>query len=456
MFYISCDIENFQNFDDCGNSSFELGTASTDPILVDRMIDYVRTLEVSEKMTSIDQIHSEVFGDSDMALDRVLKFKIEAEKYSQLGFESYVSQSEQFSSNFKAYYTENALDIKDYLITHKPNLEVALGYVDSKISSLANTNLCNPDMKMAELYYTWVKGYLKYQYNNFYNNDLIELRDCNFWEKLGCGILAVTIGLALTAVGILLALGTSVFVDEEGNMHEFGDTQQDIADVATVLFWLTVGYYVGTSFYDWCCGKNDIPEQECLPPTMASLTQLGCNEFRYRVTGPSNYGATEWMNQNTDPASATTMTPTLRFSIPTLGVESNIDALIACLEDGQNSAFFAWKEDILIESDVDYFPLGWNTSPPPSFTYQDNSNVPQGDFGFDNFIYVVLNTPSNNVMSYIWSVNAPHSILAGGGTNDNFATIKITTPNVNLTTNVEATNNCLNETDEITAFTTIQ
>lgn len=73
-----------------------------------------------------------------------------------------------------------------------------------------------------------------------------------------------------------------------------------------------------------------------------------------------------------------------------------------------------------------------------------------------NVVYAHLNAPANNVFSYEWSVNSPHTIVSGGELHSNTATIEVNSTTVNLTTTVTVTNNCTNQSGTITAITQVQ
>jgi len=447
--YISCSQEPATSQNGCSNIFIE--TLDDDEVAFhfEQMLNFARTIDNQEDYTTMGEFHQTVFGTGEQATNYVRTFEKEGSKYAQLGFENYVQQSDNFSVGVKSYLTNYSVNLRSYLNDQKPSLEELNNYIDRQKDLLKSKDLCNDDINLLNLYFSISQGYANWYYSHYYDNteNALALRSCDFWEAIACRLLshivATTVGSVL---GSLLLLSEFTVTDGNGNTAPIDREDQNAFSVIVAL---AVGIYVGISVYDWCCKRNEIPEQVCEDPEGVIITQNDCNEFIYRVWGPSSYNATEWNNMNTNPSSINTPTPKLTFSVPSLGDESMMSARITCVGSGSAVSFYAHNNDITFESDTDYFPLEWATSPPNVF-------ILSSDFSFANLITANVNIPTSDAITYSWSVNSPHTIVSGGTANDNFVNIQVNNANIDLVTSVTATNNCSNETESISATTLIQ
>ncbi len=371
---LSCSTESIQNSTGCSNLTTNITDFNHVPFLVNSMLDYTRTLHNQENYSTLSEFHEEIFGISQIGNERIAKFELESNKYKSLGFNAYLSQSSSISKELKGYLTDYSENLTSFLNLNHPTIIEFSSFIDNNINQLSTSTLCLNDKQLMNLYLSTSLGFAKYYYSHFYSHQEIQNRSCNFWEALGCGLLAITVGLVLTAVGVILAIGTWVFIDENGKEQEFSDTKETISDTAAVLFWLSLGVYAGLNVYDWCCGKDKVPQQTCLPPNMASYTSNGCNNFTYRISGPSKYGATNWLNNNTNPSIATTPNPTLRLSVPSFGNSSQMRAQIACLSSGSSGTIFPWNRAETFSYNAPQPSIQWAQAPPNNaFTNTDYS-----------------------------------------------------------------------------------
>lgn len=448
--------------------------------LVQKLFNFSETLHESEGYDKLSDFSTTVFGDNNREAELYFeKFETESDRYKNEGFVEYVNHTDKFSNELASQLITFSENSEEFILSELPTLEEYQIFIKESKNQIIESSLCHEEKNIATSFLTMNLGFAQYIYQNYYsseysNYDVLSVRDgCdNFWKKLLCGTLGTIVGIGTTyaiveliallgpfsiavfyAAGTVLPDGSIAQVDTVlGTDDFFGEHPE-----AAVLLGAILGIYAGVSMYKWCCSWFDQDDDQiCEAPDGSYYIESDCNEFTYNVFGPSTYTTTIWDNDNTDPSSLTTTSPRLELQVPNYGEESIMQANITCLQNSSNLHIYLWQENLTFISELDLFPLSWTTAPPPSFTYQDNGNIPDGDDGFDNSIYVALNTPNNNIMSYNWNVSSPHSIIAGGGINDNFATIEISSPNVNLTTSVTVTNNCLNETDMISAFTVIQ
>ena len=466
LFYISCSTEYVSSQTGC--SQIVIGEIDSNAIVdgFEKMLDYARSVDQQEDYTTYAEFHKTLYGESEQATAYVNAFESESSKYVTLGFEGYVNDDNHLSGELKSYLINYSQNLLSFLNTSHPDLPTFTQYLIGQKTAVETSNMCSEDKDLMSLYLSASQGYANWYYKHYsYNNSVqtegnVELRGCNFFEAIGCGLLALIVGaIVFVVAGVVVLLASIIFTDSDGNSTRVtGDDQINLAALAG----FALGIYVGIKIYKWCCGRDEVPEQECFAPTGSSYIQTDCNQFVYRIFGPSNYGATEWgpqecQNENTNPLSAITPTPRFQFSVPAFGDPSTICARVSCLSNGTTVEIFEWgPETMTFVSDVDYFPMLWVNAPPQTFTYQSYTNIPDGDIVFENLIYASVNTPSTDVMTYNWTINNPHIIVSGGGSNDNFATIKLTTPNIDLTTLVTATNTCLIETESLLVKTIIQ
>ncbi|MFT6337885.1 MAG: hypothetical protein ACI86M_003188 [Saprospiraceae bacterium] len=293
------------------------------------------------------------------------------------------------------------------------------------------------------------QGYANWYYSHYFTDSSsdvngsneVTLRGCNFFEAIGCALLALVVGTIIAAgVAALILLATFKVIINGVVQNVNTKSQEDLAFIAALAGFI----FTGVNVYEWCCGRDDVPEQICEGPTGAAYIQTGCNEFVYRVFGPSDYGLTVWDNDNTDPAEATTPNPRLKLSVPSFGDPSVLIARIACLIDGSTVEIFDWKEDETFELDDNPFPLVWEDAPPTNATYIPNFTLPY---------FISVNTSSTDIFTYTWSITSPHTI--DGGVHDSNAKIKFNSSGL-ATTTVIVLDNCTGISESISGQTQIQ
>ena len=369
LFYISCTGELDQNTMECSKSVLANVDDPNFANNFENMLDYARTLDYQENYKTFSEYHQDLFGDSADAKEYVKKFEEESRKYGQMGYENYVNQVSQLSSEVKSYLITYSNEINEYLNRNRPNLEALTNYLDGKNQLLSTSSLCENDRNIVKLYLKASQGYAQYYYHHYFNDQDggPQLRSCDFFEALGCGLLATIVGIVVTVVMVVLLIWSIIIVTTNPDEpHELtGDAKVNFSVLAS----LALGIYVGINVYDWCCGRDEVPVQVCAPPNLATYQANGCNEFTYRVSGPSNYSFTTWSNWNTSPSSATTPTPVLKLSVPSQNILSVINANISCVQNGTTVNIFPWHDELIFSDNNPSF-MYW-TSPPPT-TYKLN------------------------------------------------------------------------------------
>jgi len=457
LFYISCSSDYIESQADCSNFSIVSVDKQSIAHNMELMLNYAKTLDDQEDFTTFGEYHETLFGKSEPATRYVNTFDDEADKYSRLGFEGYVNTSKYLSGELKNYLVEYSGSLLSFLKTRRPDLRTFTQFVDDKILNLDSSKLCKEDQELVSVYLSATQGYANWYYKHFFseNNDTYDAgeaqaRMCNFWEAIGCGALALLVGTVVAiAAGFVVAIATIFITDKDGNRTEVKD--KELQNNISILAGFALGLTAGVNVYNWCCGQDEVEEQDCDELEGAVITQTDCNEFVYRLFGPSNYGDTEWKNENTDPSNIITPYPTLRFSVPTLGEESHIFAKATCIPGPSSLEIFEWKEDETFDSDVDLFPLEWSKAPPATWDYVEDEE----DY-WDNYYIVRVNTPNGDAFNYTWSINSPHEIIGGGTSWDNQAEVWVGSSQGEVIITCTAENTCLNQTDVITGTTTIQ
>lgn len=399
IFNFSCTNSSLNNLE-CSNT-VNLSTSNANLASnFEHMLEIMKAIQNVEGFNSHDDFHNYVFQNSDNSQQYLNMFKSENLIYKQLGFNEYIASKNEVSTNLKNYLTTYGIELLDFIHTSHPNLSEMTSFLDNKILSVLSTEFCEKDQAFLRMYFDLSKGYANYYYKMFYSErNNIELRDCNFWESLGCGLLALTVGVIITSVVSLVVLIKITGIIINGNEDELPkDTL-----LITTLGLLALGIVVGVSVYEWCCGKDEVPEQNCKAPTGSFYTSLGCNDYRVTLFGPSSYGTTQWSNTNTNPGTTTTQTPSLRFSVPNLGSPSIINApIVACLSSGTSVELFSYgpeNQTFIYNSPTP--TIIWGQSPPSTATVNTTYNVS-------------VSTAGNGIVS--WSVSPFGGMVMSTGT----------------------------------------
>lgn len=423
------------------------------------MLDYARTVDQHEDFTTFSELHQTLYGDEEEARLQVAMFEEEGGKYSNLGFEGYINSNVNFSKKLKNHMITYARGLTDFLNEERPNLNQFTEYIEVQKDNLPQSEICDDDKRIMSVYLSASQGFANWYYSHYFSDTDLDvnesneasLRGCNFWEGLGCALLALIVGtvIAVGAAALILAATVKIIIDgvlQPANTK----VQEDLAFIAALAGFI----FSGVNVYKWCCGRDEVPVQICEAPTGATYMQTGCNEYVYRIFGPSDYEFTQWENVNTNPDEATTSSPRLKFSVPSFGDLTKVFARVSCMADGSTIEAFEWQDNITFESDVDLFPLFWSQAPPANIL-GGSEIIGEPDLASSVLINVKVNTPSNQIMKYQWEVNEPHLIVNGGGTNENYATINLGLNSQTLITRVRAINTCLNETESLTYTTNI-
>jgi hypothetical protein len=107
---------------------------------------------------------------------------------------------------------------------------------------------------------------------------------------------------------------------------------------------------------------------------------LGCNDYRYTVFGPGNYGITTWgQNINATPPAAVTSTPSIRISVPTPGNPSTMIASIMCIANGVLSTF-PWSEQLTFTYNIAPSII-WGQEPPNIASPNSTHNISVSSVG---------------------------------------------------------------------------
>lgn len=452
ILHTSCSPDNMPQPNECPPVDLSYVDNAQVAEQFERMMEYATTIDRQEDFTTFAEYYETLYGESDKATEYIDTFEAESRKYGNLGFEGYVNDSEYISNDLKAYVTNYAQELDLFLTNQQPDLAEFTIFMNSEIDQVASSNLCDGDQDIMRLYLASSQGYANWFYNNIpQTTDLgsVQLRGCNWYQAILCGLTALIVGgVVFVVVGAVVLIATVFFDGREVT----GGEKESLA----VLAGFALGIHVGINVYEWCCRMFDEDDQECRPPTGSSYIAVDCNQFSYRVFGPSYYGTTQWDNVNTNPASTITPFPVIGINIPDYGEISEIAATIACVQNAETVHIYSWDDALTFESGESYFPLAWNSQPPFSYNFGGDGIGIEGDYDDANIIHASLLTPNTNELTYSWHVNFPHEIIGGGNADDNWVTIRITTDNPNLTTGVTVTNTCTGESNSLSQTTLIQ
>lgn len=425
--------------------------------------DFTKALQVVNaavkynNIASMHELNNEFFEDNEFTQ----AMENEVNKYSQLGFESYLDDIVNRNIvpiEFKNEMLNLEIELSDFIIGQHPNVDQFTDFLTSKHEMVNNSNISENTKYLLNTYLDLALGAGNYFYQQIPNsNDGLSLReDCEKWQALLCSTLSIVVGtVAGTATFVLLTLADVEIVLITGGVA----TPVATADLNLfALIGIAVGFYSGMEFYDWCCswfGQDDENNQECSFPTGYYIKKLDCNLFKITIFGESEYGATAWNNTNTEPSQITTQTPKLVFSVVEPQDECEFVADITCIEDPANIDIFHYVSPVqLLEVDEGEFDLAWVETPPEEIQFQVIS-TPEG-IDTTSVSLVKVNTPGNsNVYDYDWTITPPSYFIIGGGSKDNFAQILFAAPGTTATTTVTVTNTCTGQTETLSVQTII-
>ena len=403
------------------------------------MLELARTVDAQQDASSYQELHEHIFGEEAATAAHFAAVEQEFNNYQSLGFEAYVQSKAEFSDPLKDQLTLYAQELHVFLSTQQPNLAEFTAFTSSQQDLLTGLELCGNDQQIMAHFIALNQGYAQYFYQHYYSDESIqmaEVRGCNFWQALECGAYAVAGGLTLA---FLAGAGIKIIISGMELLPEEQDLIRNLAELATAI-------YVGITIYDFCCSKYGVEEQECIDISGFTYRQSDCNEFVITLFGPSDYGATEWRNDNTNPSNTITDVPQLRFTVPGFGFASGILAFVSCRQDANTVELFQFgTETLIFKSNNNIFPLEWISAPPSIATY-DPSN-----FSFPTS--VALDVPGSQQYVYSWSISEPHQIE--WESNSARALIQFQRVGEAITT-VTVTDNCTGQIETLSATTIIE
>lgn len=399
IFNLSC--TDYEQTVECTTVFPDFNNSQDIPDRFENALEMIRAIGYQQSPESISDYYGNLTTNSDQISEYTTVFEQESDKYIELGFEDYIDDlysREMISSNLKSKFINFGTSITNFIDTASPDLTSFTNFIQTEKSTIDESGLCAKDKKAYSIYLDLVQGYGQYMYEHYYSasefNNL-DPRSCGFFEAIGCGILSLIVGIAVTAFVIIIITGS--FFTVNGNEV----TGQDKEDFA-LLAGLALGLTAGVNFYDWCCGKDEIPTQTCSPPTNHYYIEKPCGTYTYTVWGKSKYSSTDWLNTNATPATATTSTPTLQLQVITYGQPSTLRCTTACVSSGTSVQFYIYTQTITFVAASADFSISWNQSPPSTFHFTSRKDA--------NFIDISVNGPDQGVYKYTWSINSPHGI----------------------------------------------
>lgn len=456
IFNLSCSKDAHLKAPCRGNLNIELkNLTSTNIASAFENYSYLVTSVVKDKkIENYGGLYTYFYGNSPEALSNVQTFEDESQKYVELGFDGYFLDMQNrghVSELLKDQLIAFKNDLTVYINSSHPDVDQYVSFIDNYKNNF-NTNLCSEELEFLNNIFEVIKGHGQYFYEKYYDSES-ELKNCTFWQGVLCASLALIVTVTISTIFFFLSfIGNVTYTDPDGNViyAEEGSSQGFIT-----LIGFAIGIYAGIKMYDWCCSwfeEGEDLQDSCERPTGHFYKLLDCDEYEYRIFGPSEYGNTEWLNNNTDPEVATTPTPILRFTVPDQGNESQINATVSCRSD-EGIDLFAYNQAITLVSATDDFNLAWQTAPPSNHVLEQFV-TPEGElFTMNSTVQVSVNVPYNGQYNYNWSINSPYVI--SGSTTSSSAALVFTGPGTAVT-NVTVENVCTGEVQSLSATTTIQ
>jgi hypothetical protein len=452
ILFASCSTEYLNSAPNCSGALPSALSMDGDKVSLysERMFELVYSHGKQEAGQTEQEQFEYFFGNASQSSQFLSSFNEFAQDYAEKGFQNYVSNAEHISNDVKSYLQTYASDLETFLMGSEPSLEDFISFQNSRKAALSSLNLCQNDQELLSFVHNFTIGAGRFFYK-FQSVGATERGCDNFWQELLC----VTLG-ATVALSIAVLLSSLTFVASVGIVVQNGDGTQaqvpqgDEPSIAFILG-LIIGVRAGISFHSWCCSWFDEDLPECSGPTGSVLTETSCGEYNYREFGAASLTITQWDTENADPISPITPFPVINFKVLEFGVPTKLSGTTTCMSGAEvNNYPLLGMEGILGNS---LFPLAWVQSAPQSFTYFPEEIDPlHGSSSFENTITVSVNIPANDIHTFNWTVNTPHTIVAGGTSDSNFARIKVpsgSAPDLNI--GVTATNTCLNISETLNA-----
>ena len=91
IFNLSCTSDNINSIPNCQSDLFSINGETNSPDQFERALEIAQTIKFNNNPSSYGDYHKELFGQSTQALNHVNTFTSEAVKYSNMGFEGYLS-----------------------------------------------------------------------------------------------------------------------------------------------------------------------------------------------------------------------------------------------------------------------------------------------------------------------------------------------------------------------------
>lgn len=449
MIMWSCQPESITTQNGCTVIAHDIPTLTNIPNTTETVFELVSSIQDQVGHQSMDSLYYEFFSASQSSTTAINKLNSEIDDYNSNEYGSYIQNHDFLSNGLKSFFINFESNLDSVLLT-EPDLAQFTSFINTEISNTqgSSSNLCQKDAELAEYYLLNALGYAQYYYNNYNNpgsfsSHVLEGRGCGLFAKLGCGILSLTAGV----IGGVLSLVGVISADITVNGQPLNPEDQENLSiiVAAVTAW-----FIAKKTYNWCCPDDD-KDQNCYRPDMHIIKRLGCNEYRIRLLGKSDYSTTRWDNINTIPAQATTNIPSLVFTVPSPTQASTFHApTVLCLENGTTVFTFDYDEftDGPFET-TEVFPLQWTVAPPSNFTLE--SGLGGMHIRNSNIFFTRVNSPNLQNYQYSWEVTAPN-IIKG---NSNSATVELKSPGL-VTTKVTVTDLCSNYSETLQSNTYVQ
>lgn len=390
------------------------------PDRMENMLEVARTLNKTNNYGSMLEMHVDMYGDSEQSMNDFNKLNHEMNLYGQLGYNGYINKQmdeEILSPQVHAAFSTFQVDFLHFLDS-EPNLDEFKGFVASTKLAINETLYCASEVRLLNDFYDLLQGAGQYFYKHYSVDGKISTRGCNFWEALGCFALSLIVAIVGTIVGFFIFIGA--VVSSGGKSGKISDGDAEFLAIA-------LGLVAGVAFMIWCCGTDEVEEQECFEPTGSIVQPVSCNSFKYTVYGPSDYGLTDWTNTNLTPVTSQTSSPSITVEVIDPNQALSIDAKIACLLNGTSGEIYNWSDEPVFEVPSDNVNLNWVIHPQSAAQHGSTHQVK-------------VSTPNGVPFTYEWSINNGNTISGSGNT------VNVTYFNMGFTTiNVKVTNTCTNQ-----------
>lgn len=401
----------------------------------DLAFDFVRSMSQQTDSKNYEELLTNIFGDQPEIKSYSKNFQREMNRYKKLGFERYISQIDKYSSEVKSYFKDYEEDLDDLLRDENFNYSKLDNFFLEQISGLQNAQLSADENKTMMLFLNTSQNMAKH-YFQFVDFSLKKENACNNREAVKCILMAIAVGFAVGAlVSQIPFLGPIIvkLINSKGGLSDLLVPDISPAEATTLIF-VVAGVWSAVKFFDWCCEEiGSELVQECEEPTGFSYYSHDCGNFKVFFFGPSEYALTTWgSNVNVNPVTATTPSPSLNISVPTMGDESEFYADILCIPDsrspGSNTQTYSMSAIETIIYNGSLPNLIWGIAPP--------NNAVQGQ------TYEISLSGTNHWSNVTWHVTTGGGITSTG---DYTANLTFFTSG-NKTVTATATDNCTGET----------